>query len=64
MRALPFMAQGPIPVGLEDIDGVTAAVKRIHRTVRSHIEQRGIPEERIVLAGFSQGPFTSPALFR
>ncbi|GAA6017763.1 hypothetical protein JCM8202_000410 [Rhodotorula sphaerocarpa] len=55
MRALPFMAQGPIPVGLEDIDGLTAAVKRIHRTVRNHIEQRGIPEERIVLAGFSQG---------
>lgn len=32
-----------------------AAVERIHRLVRDQVTRKGIDEDRIVLAGFSQG---------
>lgn len=33
------------------------ATQRIHKIIRDQVEREGIDEDRIVLAGFSQGKF-------
>lgn len=39
----------------EDQLGMEMATQRIHKIIRDQVEREGIDEDRIVLAGFSQG---------
>jgi predicted esterase len=45
-----------MPTG-EDQLGMEMATQRIHKIIRDQVEREGIDEDRIVLAGFSQGKF-------
>lgn len=52
--ALPLNTTSPMPTR-EDRLGMELATQRIHGIVRDQVERKGIDEDRIVLAGFSQG---------
>lgn len=45
---------GITPISKEDADGITTSQRYIEQLIKKEID-RGIPAERIVLAGFSQG---------
>ncbi|BGP54804.1 hypothetical protein JCM8202_003312 [Rhodotorula sphaerocarpa] len=59
IHAFPKNRHAPLPTGGEDHAGMLAAVERIHRLVRDQVTRKGIDEDRIVLAGFSQGCATA-----
>ena len=52
--AVPSGPTAPMPTR-EDQLGMEMATQRIHEIIRDQVEREGIDEDRIVLAGFSQG---------
>ncbi|GAA5967136.1 hypothetical protein JCM8115_000937 [Rhodotorula mucilaginosa] len=56
--AVPSGPTAPMPTG-EDQLGMEMATQRIHKIIRDQVEREGIDEDRIVLAGFSQGCATA-----
>lgn len=50
----PYFFYIPYPYHLTEISGIKAAAKQIHSLIDSEVSS-GIPAERIVLGGFSQG---------
>lgn len=51
---VPSGPTAPMPTR-EDQLGMEMATQRIHKIIRAQVEREGIDEDRIVLAGFSQG---------
>ncbi|GAA5993121.1 hypothetical protein JCM10908_001299 [Rhodotorula pacifica] len=58
VQAFPTNLTAPMPTR-EDQLGMEMSVQRMHAIIRDQVERKGIDEDRIVLAGFSQGCATA-----